>query len=244
MKRKSVASNSAHKPCNEITRHTFSTFLLCKAFDVIGNGSYKQYIIKCKENNDQWAIDAHKCINTVLDYLKRILTLLHKMQSLPNVTLSNICKETVGNTTPPTTTGTEWGVCCISGEHSKDCVRLHRGSGRSNDTIHIHTKYFRFIKMLWFTTKIEHVIRSMTRHWLEQNAETLNNMSIAEKCTYFERNFKHIDQYFSFFSYAICHIEESFQVLLYPGSTCMCSRNNNLSCACRLTYTTTYSTCH
>lgn len=212
MKRKTPTFPQPAPPaCGEVALDAFRTFFMCKAFDVIGQGTYKPYIIKCKENNDQWAIDAHRSINTVLDCLKRILALLHKIQSLPNVALSNVCKETVGNTTPPSASASEWGVCHISGEHSKDCVRLHRGGARGNDIVHIHEKYFRFIKLLWYATKIEHVVRSITRFWLEQNSDGVADMSMAERCRHFEQHFRDTDKHFTFFSYATHYVEESFE---------------------------------
>lgn len=213
MKRKSSDTQSLqHKPWESVTLETFERFFKSKVFDVIGNGSYKPYIIKCKDNNDMWAIDTYKAINIVSDTVKHVTSLLYRIQSLPNVSLSTICKEITCNTTPPMAMGNKWAVCFISGEHSKNCVRLLRGGVRCGDTVYIHEKYYYFIKQLWYVSKIEHVIRSITRNWLDTH--DVCDLNMVETCNLFETEFRDIRQHYDFFIHSMECVDRSLKTYI------------------------------
>lgn len=197
-----------------ISLQHFTDFFTCKAFDVIGGGTYKPYIIKCKENNDQWAVNIHFSNNVILDAIKSVIILLQQTQTLPNTRLNMILKEIVNNTTPPICVVLNWGVCHISGEHSKHCVKLIRHNTRLAETVCMQKKYFQFIKMLWYICKLEHIIRTITRHWIEQNSHTLKNLNTMEQCELFQKTFHNIEKHYFYFGKALNHVTKSFEAYI------------------------------
>jgi len=205
---------SVAPPNTQIALETFTNFWLCKAFDVIGHGSYKPYVIKCKENHDEWAIKAHQACQKVAHNIKIINAHLQRIHTLPNMQLSVLCKDVISNTTPPCATEKQWAVCHISGEHTSECVQLLRSGGRHSETITIHKKIFDFLKQLWFVMKLEHIIRSIVRMWLERNAKQIQTKSIMEQCLLFQDTFKDIPKFHSFFTHAMSTITISLSTYI------------------------------
>lgn len=196
--------------CTPLTYDMFSNFYLCKSFDIIGDGAYKSHLVRCRDNNDQWAVNTQRDINHVTENVKYIQLLLHKIQETPSCALAAICKDVITNTTPPTASSCEWGVCYISNQHSKDCVQISRPQMRSNGVTHIHVKYLDFINLMWYVIKIEHVIRSLTRHWIDKLGSEHASLSTGEICRLFESEQKdNIKKHFHAFQGGVRYVRES-----------------------------------
>jgi len=190
---------------------SFKNYVLCKAFDLIGGGTYKPYMIQCKENHDPWAIEMHKSINTVNECIRQINVLFHQIDALPNRFLSVMAKDILQTSSPPCFNAEIWGVCGISGQHTNECVNVV-SSGRCTEVFTVHKKYFVFFKYFWFILKLDHIIRSVLRHWMSSNVSELSEMSKSEKCVFFTETFD-IEKYHTVFNAALKHVSES--LLLY-----------------------------
>jgi hypothetical protein len=166
-----------------ITYEAFKAFFCSKAFDVIGNGSYRSFLVRCRDNNDEWALQTHRHISAVTERIRGVTVLLTQLRRGPTSGLGIACKHIITNTTPPSHSACTWNVCQISGQHSADCVELTRSQHKTACPVYVHIKYIRFLHLLWFVCKIEHVIRNYTRHWLRDSKHV--DGSVAVMCTRF-----------------------------------------------------------
>lgn len=166
-----------------VTYEAFKAFFCSKAYDVIGNGSYRGFLVRCRDNNDEWALQTHRHICAVTERVRAVSALLAQLRRGPASGLGVTCKDIVTNTTPPAHSTCVWNVCQISGQHSAACVELTRSQHKNMHPVFVHIKYMRFLSLLWFVCKIEHVIRNYTRHWLRSTTNI--DSSIAAMCTRF-----------------------------------------------------------
>ena len=171
-----------------VSLECFTSYVNTKAFDVIGNGAYKTFLVKCRDNNDEWATQAHKYNTLVVDFVRSINGLINDIRRLDAAGIAVISKEIVTNTTPPSYSRECFNVCQISGQHSASCVEIQRSQHKNSVTIYIHSKYITFLNVMWFVCKIDHVIRNYTRQWMWSNEEKLQNMSLSETCNLFTEN--------------------------------------------------------
>jgi len=195
----------------DIDFDSFKDYFLCKAFDVIGNGSYKAHVIKCKDNHDAWAVSMHKSISAVNECLRQLHILFQKIDFLPNQYLSLVSKDLLQTTSPPICSAELWGVCGISGLHTSECVNVVC-SGRSVDTFTMHKKYFVFFKYFWFVLKLDHIIRSLMRYWIVEKQDEVTGMSKSEQCSHFSKTYN-VEKYYTIFNASMKHVSES--LLLY-----------------------------
>jgi hypothetical protein len=209
-KRKNVEDSVIEpKDLREIDENQFKLFFFCKVFDCIGKNTYKQYVMQCKENNDEWAINVHSALSVVNENIKEVSVLFQIMQTLPNTSLSLISKDVVYNSTPPLSMGVEWSTCQISGQHSKRCVRLMKGVGRGAESVLVHEKYFKFLTYLWYVLKLEHVIRNVTRFWINEKMQHIDSSDVKAKCLFFENNFADLRQYYISFNVSINFVHKT-----------------------------------
>lgn len=190
----------------------FKDYFLCKAFDVFGNGSYKPYMIKCKDNHDPWAVCMHRSVSAVNECIRQLNVLFQRMDLLPNQFLSVVAKDVLHTTSPPSCGEKQWGVCGISGQHTNECVNIVTG-GRGAEVLSIHTKYFTFFKYFWFVLKFDHVIRSVIKYWISQNENKLSGMTKTGQCEYFTQNYC-FKKHHIVFNAAIKHVSQSLLIYM------------------------------
>ena len=195
----------------ELTYEMFKSFVCTRAFDIIGNGAYKAYLVKCRENNDAWAVETHQHTIAVLEHIKSIVSTITQIRRYSASGLGMICKDVITNTTPPIHSGKVWNVCQISGQHTNDCVEVMRSQHKTIRTIFVHIKYVPFFNLLWYVCKIEHIIRNFTRQWLQttEEANNDNELSMSKLCEMFSQQDTTLRTYFDAFNYGSSFVYES-----------------------------------
>ena len=146
----------------------FQDYVHCKAFDVIsGDGSYKRYLYQCVENQDAWALRMHASVAKVTAQVREIQALVERVRQL-NTPLARVCTEVVTAMHAPVRVVPGLAVCCLTGAHSQNCIDVSRATKTDNPII-VHARFHYFVMMVYFVHRLEHVVRSFTKSWLEQH---------------------------------------------------------------------------
>jgi len=71
-------------------------------------------------------------------------------------------------------------------------------------------QYKHFFVLLWYVSKLDHVIKSYTKMWLlDHSAQEGNAVSVAALCQSFCNKNKEVDMLHQLFDHAVTHIHKS-----------------------------------
>jgi len=192
----------------------FTGFMLCKAFDVLSNGGFKRHLIQSRDRGDAWAIQMHAQQNRITQECKGIhAKIAHLLDKTHNAGWAQICKDVMSSAQPPIKVFTGYSQCAITGENLSYSVDLSRNCKNSHD-VHVHLRFWHFFILLWFTTKIEYVIRSCTKQWVEANADCKQaKEGMTALCERFkETNQETVCQMAQLFKMAIDYVNNSIDL--------------------------------
>ena len=190
--------------------HEFQDYVQCKAFDVIsGDGSYRRYLYQCVDKQDEWAIRMHSNVAKVSNHVREIQALVDRVRGL-NTPISRVCTEVVTAMHAPVRIVPGLAICSITGSHVQGCVDVSRAT-KSENPVLVHPRFHYFFLMLYFVHRLEHVIRSFTKCWLEQQDQ---DMTMAELTKLFNSQDEIISQMFHTFVEGSKHIVLSLQNFL------------------------------
>ena len=127
----------------------------------------------------------HAAAAAVAEHVKGVNALVAQIRKFSAAGLGAICREITSNTTPPVFSARQWNVCQISGQHADSCVELLRSQHKQSRAVFVHTRFARFLELLWFVCKVEHVVRNYTRQWLRAREAELAALSLADTCARF-----------------------------------------------------------
>jgi len=145
----------------------FRDYVNCKALDVIsGDGSYRRYLYQCVEKQDEWAVRMHCNVAKVTAYVRDIHGLVDRVRSL-QCPVARVCTEVVTAMHAPVRVVPRLAVCAITGLHTQGCIDVSRATKTENPVL-VHPKFHYFFLMLYYVHRLEHVVRSFTKYWLEQ----------------------------------------------------------------------------
>lgn len=147
----------------------FEGFMLCKAYDVLSEGQFKKHLIQCRDKGDGWAVAMHTQQTRVTHECRHIQAQIAAMLDTPNAEWAQICRDVMGSAQPPVKVFTGYSQCCLTGAFLDYSIDLSR-SGKNTRESFVHLRFWHFFIFLWFTAKIEYVIRSCTKQWLEGQA--------------------------------------------------------------------------
>lgn len=188
----------------------FLDYVQCKAFDVIsGDGSYRRYLYQCVDKHDDWAVRMHANVAKVSNHIREIQTLVERVRNM-NTPLSKVCTEVVTAMHAPVRVVSNLSVCCITGSHSQGCIDVSRAT-KSENPVLVHPRFHYFFMMLYYVHRLEHVIRSFTKSWLELQDPDL---TMAELTKQFNSQEEIFLKMFDVFMQGSSHIVESLQVFL------------------------------
>jgi hypothetical protein len=190
--------------------HEFQDYVQCKAFDVIsGDGSYRRYLYQCVDKQDEWAIRMHSNVAKVSNHVREIQALVDRVRGL-NTPISRVCTEVVTAMHAPVRIVPGLAICSITGSHVQGCVDVSRAT-KSENPVLVHPRFHYFFLMLYYVHRLEHVIRSFTKCWLEQQDQ---DMTMAELTKLFNSQDEIISQMFHTFVEGSKHIVLSLQNFL------------------------------
>jgi hypothetical protein len=158
----------------------FKDYVHCKAFDVIsGDGSYRRYLYQCVENHDDWAIRMHESVARVTSFVREFQSLIERVRQL-RTPLAKVCTEVVTAMHAPTRVVPKLSVCIITGAHCTDCIDVSRAT-KSESPVLVHPRFHYFFLMLYYVHRLEHVIRSFSKSWLDQQESELTMAELTNK---------------------------------------------------------------
>ena len=99
---------------SECSLDEFRGFFLAKAFDVIGNGTYRKHIARCKDSGDPWAIAMAAHVQTMQAQIREVQAAVAAMPQTPN-RLPEICRDVMMSAQPPVRLHGGSTVCSITG---------------------------------------------------------------------------------------------------------------------------------
>jgi hypothetical protein len=144
----------------------FEGFMLCKAYDVLSEGHFKKHLALCRDRGDGWAVRMHAQQNRVAHECRLIQTQIAALLEGPSAEWAQVCKDVMSSAQPPVRVFTGYCQCYLTGVFLDYSIDLSR-SGKSAKETFVHMRFWHFFIFLWFTAKIEYVIRSCTKQWLE-----------------------------------------------------------------------------
>lgn len=145
----------------------FVSYFLSRAYDVISDSTFKKHLINCRDKGDAWAVRMHFDMTAMCQSCRKVQTRISNMHgTIQHAQWASICKEIMSSASPPTRVYAGHSVCSLTGETLDYSIDLSR-PGKNGKTTHVHLKYWYFFLFLWFISKIEYVIRSLTKQWLE-----------------------------------------------------------------------------
>ena len=163
-----------------ITPSEFEDYVLCKALDVVsGDGSYKRFVYQCAENEEAWATRLHASVSKVSQAVRTLQATVERVRALGN-RLSKVCTEVVTSMHAPVRTVPGLSVCFLTDTQTKGCVDVSRAT-KTDAPVTVHAKFHYFVLMLYYTHRLEHVVRSLTKSWLEQQEPDLSMGQLVER---------------------------------------------------------------
>jgi len=79
---------------------------------------------------------------------------------------AGICRDVMASAQPPIRVFTGFSRCSLTGEALDYSIDLTR-AGKNSKGVYVHLRFWHFFIFLWFTAKIEYIIRSCTKQWME-----------------------------------------------------------------------------
>ena len=186
----------------------FRDFVLCKALDVIsGNGTYRKYLHQCCENGDEWALRVASNVASVTSLIKDLHALVDRVRKLPNSKLGKVCGEIVTSMHSPVRVIPGWSTCVITECQAQNCIDVSRAT-KQNQTMPVHSKFQYFVLMLFYTHRIEHVVRTYTKLWLETQPPDVDMNELTAR---FKDQDDLFDRMFGRFSQGYAHVQTSLE---------------------------------
>lgn len=197
------------------TAEDFVQFYLCKGYEVITDLGFKRHLIQCKELGEQWAVEMHMHQTRVLQACKRVQTQIFQIGESPqHRAWAKICKDAMASAQPPIRVFTGPTKCAITGDDLDYSLDLTKSGKHARET-HVSTRFNHFFLFLWFIAKIEYIVRSCTKQWIEANGHTeakKNKEKYTQLCeTFKEDNMDMIQRMGTVFLKSIDYVEKSIE---------------------------------
>ena len=205
-------------PC---TQENFRDFCKARAYDIIGEGSFRKHMGARKDAGDPWAIQMTHGIHAVIADTRRIHSMITQLHSTFPL-LGQICKHVVIAAHPPIKVAAVQTTCAITHQRCSNCLCLPGGTKGS--TVYVHLRFCRFFAFLWFACKIEYVIRCFIRCWVQKNTHTQSLQSLAEGVSDMDTDFGNL---YTFFLLSSSHIENSISKILQSQTESIIKSDTN-----------------
>lgn len=190
-----------------VTKEDFDAFLTAKVADVISDNSYKRFLLKSRENQENWAVQTLSSIAKVQMKMKTLHNTIAELESQGLTRIYRLTQEITQCTVPPTKTVASWNVCAITGIRSDRCVEISR-SNKSECRICVHYSFMKFTQLLWFLLRLENIIRVETKVWM-QTQDVDESMQFL--ITKFQEREAWYKDMWDTFNLAFSHCSESFK---------------------------------
>jgi hypothetical protein len=194
----------------DITAEDFRLFYLAKSYDVIGQGTFRRHLCKCKEAGDPWAVEMNQGVTKVHLAVRAVQMRVSQIPKPRNSMLQTLCRSVMVGAQPPIKMYAGYTTCCLSGVSCNTCIDLTRPS-KNAEHIHIHARFSHFFLMLWYCSKLEYVVRSCAKAWLEKDGRDGNFKDLCEAFTQ-ETDYLALNQ---IFLRSLGHVHKTLDVLMH-----------------------------
>ena len=187
--------------------HDIETYVKFRAFDVIGNGSYRKYVNSCREKGESWAVRMQESVMQASSATKMIQQLVSDLQKANKTGLYLLCQTIIENNTPPIDQNTVISECSVSGKAKSQCIVL-KCKGRGAPSITVQSRFGHFVLMLWTVFKMDLVIKTLTRDFIDKLGDA-DEYTMADLCEKFVTNNESITRLSHAMLHAIQHVKMS-----------------------------------
>jgi hypothetical protein len=198
---------------SEVSPDDFRSFFLAKSYDVIGQGTFRRHLCKCKEAGDPWAIEMNAGVTKCHSAVRGMQARVAQIPRPRNATLQQLCRDVMVGAQPPIRMFAGYTTCCLSEVSCNACIDLTRPTKNARH-VHIHARFSHFFLMLWFCSKLEYVVRSCAKAWMERQdgRDEANFRDMCEAFTSETREF--CDQLHLIFTRGLLHVHRTLDVLM------------------------------
>ena len=155
------------QPC---TLDEFRGFFLVKAFDVVGNGTYRKHLARCKDAGDPWAVAMGAHLQAVQSHVRDVHASIAAIPPSAN-RLGDICRDVMMSAQPPIRLHAGCATCTITGRRCMKCLDLSK-THKGHSHVYVDPRFCYFFMLLWFCNKLEYIVRSFTRTWLDSRLDS------------------------------------------------------------------------
>ena len=168
-----------------VSLEDFRHFYLAKSYDVIGQGTFRKHLCKCKEAGDPWAVEMNAGLTKTCLAVKAVQTRIAQIPKPRHALLQQLCRNSMVGAQPPIKMFVGYTTCCLSNISCNTCMDLTR-STKNSQHVHIHARFCHFFLMLWYCNKLEYVVRSCAKAWLERQ-DARDGANFREMCEAFTK---------------------------------------------------------
>eukprot|EP00961_Rhodomonas_salina_P095330 1282502-Rhodomonas_salina.1 len=185
-----------------------TTYIKYRIFDVVGNGAYRKHLLACKDVGQKWAVDMNSSVVRVNAASKAIQVLINDLQQNKKTGLYTLCQTVVENNSPPIEQSTVMAECCVSGKQKCQCIVL-KCKGRGAPCITVQSRFGHFILMLWTVFKMDLVIKSISKEFVE-NLKENEKQTMRQICdNIVKKNCEDIEKLSTALLHAMEHVHRS-----------------------------------
>jgi hypothetical protein len=197
-----------------ITLEDFKQFYLAKSYDVIGLGTFRRHLCKCKEAGDPWAVEMNTGVNRIHLAVRHVQSRITQIPRPRNTLLQQLCKDVMVGAQPPIRMYAGYTTCCLSEVSCNTCIDLTRPA-KNAQLVHIHARFSHFFLMLWMCSKLEYVVRSCAKAWLEKQSGK-DDANFKDLCEAFTRETEeYCGQLHGLFLKSFDHVNQTLDLLMH-----------------------------
>ena len=198
----------------DITEEDFRQFYLAKSYDVIGQGTFRRHLCKCKEAGDPWAVEMNAGMVKIQSAVKGLQARIQQIPKPRNTVLYQLCRDVMVGAQPPIRMFAGYTTCCLSGVSCNTCIDLTRPA-KNSQHVHIHARFSHFFLMLWYCSKLEYVVRSCAKAWLERQ-DTREQINFRDQCECFTPETKdYSESLYQIFVRSLAHVNKTLDILMH-----------------------------
>ena len=197
-----------------ISPEDFRHFYLAKSYDVIGQGTFRRHLCKCKEAGDPWAVDMNAGVTKVHMAVRAVQGRITNIPKPRNALLQQLCRDVMVGAQPPIRMYAGYTTCCLSGVFCNACIDLTRPS-KNAQHMHVHARFSHFFLMLWYCSKLEYVVRSCAKAWMERQdaRDEANFRDLCEAFTVESREY--CEKLHQILLRSLAHVHGTLDVLMH-----------------------------
>ena len=204
---------TAPTPVPEIGPEDFRSFYLAKSYDVIGQGTFRRHLCKCKEAGDPWALEMNLGVTRCHSAVRGVQARIGQIPRPRNAVLQQLCRDVMVGAQPPIRMFAGYTTCCLSDAQCNTCIDLTRPTKNAKH-VHIHARFSHFFLMLWYCSKLEYVVRSCAKAWMERQ-DTREEANFKDMCEAFTKETReYCEQLHQVFMTGLAHVHRTLDALM------------------------------